>query len=297
MIFGIICSLISPLLGSVQAVFTKTRLKAFNSINDAVLFARFFYVLPVLVIYAAIRWTTIPVINPWFITIILILVLLEVPAQFFYQQAIKSEKISLITPIGSLLTIPMMTSFIFFKGWSVVGCAGIIVITGGVYILQARTHMLTANGKLFDPIKLMWLNKGSRFMLWAVICWSITSPLQRVAIAMSNIEIMGICYLGGCSILTIVWGKQKGIPIRDIIFPNKIYLFAPIGLFGGVANILQYTALSLINPAYVVALKQTGQLWAIIWDRKIFQHRISSSQTFAICIIITGALLVGFGMI
>ncbi|MEK7103630.1 MAG: EamA family transporter, partial [Patescibacteria group bacterium] len=258
-------------------------------------FARLFYVLPILVVYMVIKNAPLPPIHPWFPYIAIVLAFFEVPAHYCYQRAIKTEKTSLVNPIYALITIPMMSSFIFFEGWSIVGFAGIVVITGGVYILQARKNNY-AGGNVLLPIISLWQNKESRLMLYAVMCWSITTPLQKVAIKMSNIEMMGLCYLSIASLLTVLWGIFKGSSVREIIFPQKVHHFAPIGLVAGINNVLQYTALSLINPAYVTGLKQTIHLWLIVSDRFIFKDVISKAQMFAIGIIVTGAMLVGLGV-
>lgn len=297
---GLLFALANPAVVSVQNVLAKIGLLRKDIDDWAVVFARLFYVVPVLLVY--LYFTGMPVnINPWFWPTIVLMILLEVPSQWFYHQAIKSEQISLVIPLTALLPMLLFTSFIFFGGWSWLGVIGVLVITFGVYFLEAAKYVETTQkrltlGNLIDPIKAIIKNKPSRYMLATVALWEITTPLQKVAVEQSNVAFMGVCYLSGCSIVVIIYRIITRQSVSRVIFPKGIIGLIPIGIFAGLGSIAQYTALSMLSPAYVIAFKDTILLWSVLWDKTIFHQSVSRVKMIAIIIVTIGTVMVGISL-
>ena len=154
---GLILALLNPVAVSVQNTFAKLGLLREDIEDMAVVFARLFYVVPVLSVY--LLWTGMPaVINHWFWLTISLMILFEVPSQWAYHQAIKTEKISLVMPLTALLPLLLFTSFVFFGGWSWLGAVGVLVVSLGVYFLEATKYLEATKeklslGNLLGPVK------------------------------------------------------------------------------------------------------------------------------------------------
>lgn len=292
---GLILALLNPVAVSIQNVLAKIGLLRDDIEDMAVVFARLFYVVPVLSIF--LLWTGMPeVVNLWFWPTIALMVLLEVPSQWFYHQAIKTEQISLIMPLTALLPLFLFTSFIFFGGWSWFGGAGVLVVSSGVYFLEATKEKLSLDN-LLGPFKAIAKNRASRYMLATVLLWSITTPLQKVAVGQSNIAFMGVCYLSGCSILIILQRIIRKQSVAKVVLPTGVLRVIPIGLFAGLGSIAQYSALSLLTPVYVIALTDTILLWSVLWDKIIFHKAVTKAQMISIIIVTIGSIMVGVSII
>lgn len=295
MITGIIVSLLNPFFVSMQNVSAKIGLLHDDIDDMAVIFARLFYVVPVLI--AFLWWKGMPdTISPYFWHTMLILIVLEIPSQWFFHQAIKTEQISIVMPISTLIMIPMLSSFIFFEGWSWLGVSGSLIVAFGVYMLQTLKNGFSLDN-FWTPIKSIFTNKASRNMVYAIILWSITTPLQKVTANQSSVAFMGVVYLLGCSLGVIVWRIIKRQPIKPVILPPGALRLMPIGLFAGGGSIAQYWALSLLNPVYVIALKETILFWSILWDKIFFKHSPSRVQIVSTIIVAIGASMVGISML
>ncbi len=303
---AILLALLNPFFTSLQNVLAKKNLNNENIDDLAVVFARLFYVVPVLLIFLLI--TGMPAtLHPYFWWIVVGMAILEIPSQWFYHQAIKHGELSMVMPISTLIVLPMLTSFIFFTGWSWLGIAGVILVTVGVYTLQVTEVMKLEEPKwqkLWAPIKSMFKEKASRYMLITILFWSVTTPLQKLASSipgqgttpLSNIAFMGVIYLSFCSLGIILMRLVRGKKIAPIIFPKQIGQLAPIGLLSGLASVAQYWALALMNPVYVIAFKETILMWTVLWDRLVFKIKISRIQFISIIIVMLGALIVGLAM-
>jgi len=293
-ITGIFISLLNPVFVSLQNVAARKGLTRGDVEDMAVVFSRLFYVVPVLLAY--LWWKGMPAkIDPYFWPTMLVLVLLEIPSQWFFHQAIKTEQISLVMPISTLIMIPMLSSFVFFSGWSWLGFAGSMTVAFGVYLLQASKEGLSTHN-LLAPIRSIITNKASRYMLYTIVLWSITTPLQKVTANQSSVAFMGVIYLSGCSIGVIVWRLIRRQSVKSVIAPPGTVRLIPVGLLAGGGSITQYWALSVMNPVYVIALKETILLWAIIWDRMFFGHKPSKMQIASTCLVVIGAAMVGISM-
>ena len=298
---GLILALLNPVAVSIQNTLAKRGLLCDDIEDMAVVFARLFYVVPVLLIYLA--WTGMPaVINQWFWSTIVLMIILEVPSQWFYHQAIKTEQISLVMPLTALLPLFLFTSFVFFGGWSWLGAAGVLVVSFGVYFLEATKYLEAAKesfsfSNLFGPVKAIIKNKASRYMLVTVLLWSVTTPLQKVAVDQSNVAFMGVCYLAGCSIMIIVYRLLARQSVARVVWPVGVLGLIPIGIFAGFGSIFQYSALSFLAPVYVIALKDTILLWSVLWDKLIFHQTITRAQMISIIIVTVGSIMVGISII
>ncbi|MDD4412468.1 MAG: EamA family transporter [Patescibacteria group bacterium] len=311
MFLGILISLLNPFFASLQNVFAQIGLKDKKIDDLAVVFARLFYVVPILLVFFLIVGAP-SQINPNFFWIMMIMVLLEIPSQWFFHQSIKMGQLSVVMPISTLIAIPMLSSFWFFGGWSWLGLFGALFITVGIYVLQASKlkegddiKYVFSWSNLIKPIKSLFKEKSSRFMLITIVLWSITTPLQKLASSvpgttetpLSNVAFMGVVYLSLCSLGVVFWSKIKSKKIKSIIYPPQKLSLMPIGGFAGFGAIAQYWALSILNPVYVIALKETILIWTVIWDVLIFKQKISVVQLISIVIVMIGAALISVTII
>ncbi len=288
---GLMLALLNPFFSSLRAPIAKFYLNDARTDDWAVVFARLFYAVPILTVCLLIFGMP-ERIGDRFWTVMLVLVALEIPAQWFYHQAIKSEQLSTVLPIGSLLVLTMAPiSFYAFGGWSWRAFAGILIVCSGVYALKA-TQTAFSLRNLTLPIQAIWTHLPSRHMLYTVLLWSATTPLQRVAVAESNIWFMGTVYLSGTALGIVLCTRLAKVPVKSVALPASMLGLAPIGILAGAANMCQYWASSLINPVFVIALKETGLLWMLVWDRLLFKTSISPLRAGSVAAVTTGNILV-----
>lgn len=289
--------MINPFFSSLQPVIAKLGLHRKGVEEMAVVFARFFYVTPILMIFLWIKGMP-DKIDRYFWPTMLALILLEIPSQWFYHQALKADKISLVQPIQTLLVYPLMFSFFVFKGWSWGAFCGVIIVSMGVYLLQLqKLEGEFSLKRFFEPIKALKNNLASRHMLTAVLLWSITTPLQKITSEMSSPAFMGVIYLSGCSLGVILWRVINRQSVMPIIFPPEMHKLMPTGLVAGIASIGQYWSLSIMNPVYAISLKDIRIILIMMWDKLFFKTHISRGQAMATMMILAGSIMVGVSIL
>lgn len=290
--------MINPFFSSLQPVVAKLGLHRSGVEEVAVVFSRFVYVIPVLLVYLFAFQSLPAAIDPYFWLVILGLALLEIPSQWFYHQALKADNISLVQPIQILLVYPLMLSFLFFDGWNWQAFSGVIVVSAGVYFLQLqKLEGKFSWPRFFEPIKSLKDNRASKNMLGAVLLWSLTTPVQKVAVEMSNAAFMGLVYALFCSAGLIIWRLIRRRKIGPMVWPPQPQKLAITGLTAGLASLGQYWALSLMNPVYVVSLKDIRIALIMLWDRVFFKTKISGHQAIATLVILVGSIMVATALL
>lgn len=290
-LFGIILALLNPLFTSVQNVVSKKTLVLDPSKFDwNVVFSRLAYGIPVLaILFYFMPWNAPLVLSFWLL--VGLLIILEIPSQWYYHQSIKAGQMSLVMPLTALLSILMLPTIYIFSDWTIGGIIGSIFIALSVYVLSA-TQTGFSKKNLFAPITHLVTNKPSRYMLIAVGLWGITTPLQKYLVKLSNVPTLGVLYLGGCSICVIIFTVVLGNTKQTVIPANKSVPF--IGLLAGIASVTQYWSLLYLHPIYMIALKDTILFWTIIWDIIFFKEKISRAQLIATLCVFSGSMLIVF---
>lgn len=238
---------------------------------------------------------------------VLIIVLpAEVEPMFYWAVpvstvALMAGRYSLITALSQATlssTIPLIafaplfisiTSF-FILGESVtnVGLAGIIAVVVGSYLLRIQS----ARAGIFEPIRVLSREKGSRMMMLAALCFSIAAPFAKLAIrssstyvAFATAQVLGAV---GLSVFLLVRGQLSTAVLQMRRHSAQMILI-------GAANFLQaittYLAFDLMYVAYASGIKGSNILITALLGHAVFRERQLLRTIIVGAVMVTGVVL------
>jgi len=198
----------------------------------------------------------------------------------------KALPLLVLTPglvaIGALLTLNETLSNLEIFG--------MLLLLLGTYILQ-----LKQNQKFLDPFKNLTKTKGNKYILLALILFTITSILDKAILKNFKVPInafMGFQHLFLAIIfltLLLTTGKTKQIksPIK-----NSFKLILLLSLITIIYRYTQIQAVKIAPVALVLSIKRISVFFAVIIGGKLFQEHNLLKRTIATAIMITGAVLI-----
>ncbi|MFA5184984.1 MAG: DMT family transporter [Patescibacteria group bacterium] len=212
-------------------------------------------------------------------------------ASVLYMEALQTAPMSLVLPLVTLSPVFLLaTSPIINREFpSILGTVGILVTTAGTYALNFDR----AKQGWFEPIRLLWKEKGTRSMLIVAMLWSVSAPLDKLAIrhadpfwysALINI-ILGFMLLP----FVIRAGESK-----KIMSARGMLLLLPLGISSALATLTQFVAFSRIMVPYAIGIKRTSVLWGVAWGRTIFKEEKIGMRFGAALLMCLGAIFILF---
>ena len=227
-----------------------------------------------------------------FVSNVFLLLLLEITATILYMKGIKVSPLSLTIPFLSFTPI-----FIILTGYLLLGekisekgTLGIILVVTGSYCI----NLPSIKEGVLAPIKAIKKEKGSFLLFQVAFIYSITSVLGKKGILLSNPLWFAGFYF---SILGIV-----STFVIKIFYKIKLWEFIkihykPILLIGLTQALMCYChmiALNQIETAYMIALKRTSILFAVILGYFIFKEKHVLVRLFAVILMFAGIFIITF---
>ncbi|MEG3640396.1 DMT family transporter [Magnetococcus sp. PR-3] len=186
---------------------------------------------------------------------------INVVALLLYVQALQASDLSLTTPM--LTTTPMfllITSPIIVGEFpSSIGVFGIFFIVLGAWLLNVQQRHIS----LWAPFKALYRQRGPRLMLIIAFVWSVSSNLDKVGVQNSSplfwlLALFAFIALG-TSLAAHWYAPADGVSWR----PHAPILWLQGGLFSAAA-LCQFLAIELTLVPYVIAVKRTSALMAVV---------------------------------
>ncbi len=221
------------------------------------------YALPFLLI--VLFFIPVPHLDRIFWITLITLLPLELTALLLYAKAIKVSPLSLSIPFMALSPVFIIfIAFLFLGEWpNLYGFMGILLITGGAYILNISA---TSEG-LLGPIRAIGREKGSVLMIIVALIYSITSTLGKVAVNHSSPIFFGIFYPFTITLFLSIFLGIKGLLPKVLSRPST---FLPIGFFTAMMVISHFIAISMTDVAYMISVKRTSMIFSVIYGRLLF---------------------------
>lgn len=265
---------------------TKRALKQTD--ESVMVWVREGYALPFISI--ALLFIPIPFLDKTFWTTLALLLPLEITAIFLYVKAIRLSPLSLTIPFMALSPafILLIAFVILGEVPSVIGVAGVFLITFGAYLLNASA----SREGILGPLMAILTEKGSVLMIIVAFIYSITSTLGKMAVKHSSPVFFGFFYpLVLTAVLTVVLGckgKLKGVSSR----PGT---FLSIGFFTAVMVLSHFIAISLTNVAYMISVKRTNLVFSVLYGRFMFEEENLRERLAGSAIMVIGVVLITLG--
>jgi drug/metabolite transporter (DMT)-like permease len=248
---------------------------------------RLTYAAPILAI--ALLFLPRPALDATFWTCIAAALPLEVAALLCYMEAIKVSPLSLTVPFLAFTpAFIILTGYLFLdEVLSAPGILGIGCIVAGSYVL----NLTRAREQWIMPFIAIFRERGSRLMLLTSFVYAFTATLGKVAILHSSPPFFGVCYflcLLILMLLLIPW--FPGVSARNLIS-------RPLpGIATGTASaamVFSHTlAISLVEAAYMIAVKRTSLLFGVVLGAIVFHETHIRERFLGAAIMMAGVFLI-----
>lgn len=232
-----------------------------------------------------------PEIKPMFFVGLFVSGTLNVVALIFFMKSIRFGDLSntvpltTISPLLLLITSPIIVGeFPSFQG-----ILGMIAIVIGAYILNFQK----GQNDLFLPFKLIFFEKGPRYMLLVVLIWSVTANFDKIGVVNSSplFYSFSVQLYIGLVLLFIVLPKFRK---NNSLFKTNKKAFWNIGILSTLTIICHMLAIQLTLVPYVISIKRTNSILSVIFGRIFFKEGNLKERLFAASLMFIGVLLITF---
>lgn len=231
----------------------------------------------------------IPALQPSFLPLVSLVVVLNVGAHLASTTALKEAEASLVAPLLAISPIVTLTvgAILFGERPGIIGIFGILLMIGGAYSLQLKTWQ-----DWWRPLHAAWSERGVRLALVAACLWGITPLLEKQAISStlpSNPPVVPLFSSIGASLILFPFIVRSPARLTVQVRRAGPGLLA-IGLISGVAPVLGFSALRLGITSYVTALFTLRIAFILLWSILLLGERPPRSRWLGVTLLVLGAI-------
>ncbi|HUO87466.1 MAG TPA: DMT family transporter [Thermoanaerobaculia bacterium] len=218
-------------------------------------------------------------------------VALNVVANLAFIHAFRVAPISLTIPLLSLtpvvtalLAVPLLGELPTWRQG-----AGILLVVGGTFLLNLRHGEASVAGLARSLVR----EPGVRLMLVVVLCWSLTPPLDKLAMDHASPAAHGFVLCAGVAVVVaaLLLAQGRVGEVRQVARAPAVYLLAIGVSVAGLA--LQLVAYRLVYVAFVETFKRgLGNAMALVYGRFLFAERVGVAQVTAVALMAIGVTLI-----
>ncbi len=195
---------------------------------------------------------------------------MNLAANFLFLRAVQISPLSLTTPYLAFTPVFTALTALIFLGQipTTYGWLGIIIVCLGAFFMNPGNK---ADGVL-APLKALWTERGSFYMLIVALIWSITPILDKTAADMTSPLWHTMFLAGGVGVVFAVTRRAKDGSFAPLWKEFKAIpgWLALGGLFAVGAMVLQLTSYAFIDVAYVETIKRAVGVIAAIGAGYLF---------------------------
>jgi drug/metabolite transporter (DMT)-like permease len=216
---------------------------------------------------------------------------INIAAAILYHRSISKGDISQVIPMLSFtpLYLLIMSPLIVGEFPDMRGIAGILLIVGGSYLLNINLKQKN----YFAPIKSLFVNKGTLYMMIVAFLYSISANYDKIGIASSSViqYIVFINFFVSAGTTFFLFYRKK-FSAGSIKLEWKNLLM--VGLITASGFIFHMMALSLTLVVYVIALKRTSGMLSVAIGYIFLDEKHTRERLIGSFIMFCGVLLIIF---
>lgn len=284
----LILALSCAFLGATSTSISKVVLRR----NDEYLvgWLRLFIAAPFLL--SILFWIDIPRLDIVFLRLVLIMLPLEVTAYLLYIKAIKISPLSVTLPFLALTPVLLIFSgqLILKERIGPMGISGIALVAAGAYLLNIETFHIS----IFEPIRSIFREKGSVYMIIVASIYSITSVLGKLAINHSSVLFFTAVYFPILSVLFIplvVIRYKQGV-LNPALIKKDRWLLLLAGLAFGLAAITHGFGITMTKAAYMITVKRMSMVFGVIYGWLLFKERQIINRLLGTALMLLGVVII-----
>jgi uncharacterized membrane protein len=226
---------------------------------------------------------------PTYFIYLLLDVLLVSAANVLYFLALQVSPLSLCVPFLAFTPIFLIpTGFVMLGELPpAVKLLGVALVVFGSTLMHRRLFALGWTA----PLKAIVTERGSRYMLTVAFIFSITNPLEKKLVLMTDVYTQAFAFgLGLCVfffVLTLSRKENFALGLRG----NVLWTSAA-GIMDGVSLLLQFASYHYIDVVIAVSIKRAGIVLAVFFGWLFFRERGISDKVIASSVMLVGVLMI-----
>jgi drug/metabolite transporter (DMT)-like permease len=163
---------------------------------------------------------------------------------------------------------------------------GVVLVTIGSVMMHWR---LFAVGWL-APVKAIYRNKGSRYMLYTALLLAITTPLDKKLSLMADAYTQCVIFGAGMCLFFYVMAVVRREPLLPAL-KNNLKWIALAGMLDGATVLLQFTSYQYIDAVIVISIKRAGIVLAVFFGWLFFREKNIRDKLMASSVMFVGMLI------
>ncbi|WP_419788162.1 EamA family transporter [Pseudodesulfovibrio sp.] len=237
----------------------------------------------------ALFFVDIPKLGPNFFPIIFWLTPLFAVSFLLHYRAVGLSPLSLTMPFLSFTPVFVILTgnLLLHEHIGTGGVIGILLVVAGGYVL----NLDSVRDGVLGPIRAIFREPGSALMLLVAAIYSLTSVGGKMLILQSSPLFAALIIFGALGPLlgAVLWMLGK-VDMRIVFRRPLLGLGAGLIVFGDV--ICHNLAISMINAAYMVALKRMAGIFSVIFGRVLFNEKGILFRLIGTAIMTIGAAVI-----
>jgi uncharacterized membrane protein len=220
---------------------------------------------------------------------LLVDVLLVSIANVLYFRALQVSPLSLCIPFLAFTPIFLIpTGFVMLKELPPAAkLLGVVLVVIGSVLLHRRLFALG----WMAPVKAIVQEKGSRYMLLVAFIFSITNPLEKKLVLMSDVYTQAFCFGIGLCVFFFVLTLAKREDFTAGQRGNVLWITAA-GVLDGISLILQFAAYHYIDVVIAISIKRAGIVLAVLFGWLFFHERGIPDKVIGSSVMLIGVLII-----
>jgi drug/metabolite transporter (DMT)-like permease len=226
---------------------------------------------------------------PSFLVYLLIDVLLVSIANVLYFRALQISPLSLCIPFLAFTPIFLIPTGLIMLGElpPAAKLLGVVLVVFGSVLMHRRLFAV----RWTAPFKAIVQERGSRYMLIVAFIFSVTNPLEKKLVLMSDVYTQafgfGIGLVVFFFVLTLARHEDFGAALRG----NVAWLSAA-GVMDGVSLLLQFASYHYIDVVISISIKRAGIVLSVFFGWLFFRERGIPDKVIASSVMLVGVLII-----
>ncbi|MGO9257573.1 MAG: EamA family transporter [Bryobacteraceae bacterium] len=234
-----------------------------------------------------VAFLSMPTLPTFFVYLVLDVSLITI-VMWLYFRALQISPMSLCVPFLSFTPVFLIFTTFVLLGEKIapLKSLGIVLIVVGSLVMHRR---LFAIGWL-APVKAVIREKGSRYMLLVSFIFSITNPLDKKLVLMSDIYVESVAYGLGLCVSFWLLGRLQKSDFAAAARGNWKWI-SLAGLSDAVSLLFQLASYTYLAVAITVSIKRAGIILAVIAGWMFFREKGITDKVIAASVMFCGVLI------
>jgi drug/metabolite transporter (DMT)-like permease len=212
-------------------------------------------------------------------------------ATWLFFKALQEAAMSTAVPFlsfTSVLIIP--TGFVLLGELpDIAKLLGVLLTTVGSVMMHWR--LFAVGWK--EPVKAIYRDKGSRYMLYTAVLLAVLSPLDKKLSLMTDIYTQCVIFGVGMSVFFFFMARARREPLLPVL-SGGIRWIALAGILDAATILLQFESYQYLDSVIVISIKRSGIVLAVVFGWLFFRERNIRDKLMASTMMFIGVSMLYF---